>query len=163
MQAVNAYLEFEFRSLSAKAARRGCAGSSVVEAPTSNRPLWKDEGGAGFSDISEDEMARKVLALLRDEWPREKNSSLLDTWRGRDALMRQAGPPFVVLHWRTIADLGRIPHSNEGHTMSVSQAAAIASKAGKRFFLEMFSHRWFAKDRPDDFILYTLYFILYAL
>lgn len=91
-----------------------------------------------------------VLRLLHIEWPSLKNSSLLGTWRERDRMMRAVGPPMTLVHWATIARLGRIPHSSEGESISMDKAAAIAECHGMRFFIEMFSHRWCSPDAPDD-------------
>mmetsp|Transcript_34830 Transcript_34830/g.81338 ORF Transcript_34830/g.81338 Transcript_34830/m.81338 type:complete len:463 (-) Transcript_34830:77-1465(-) len=92
----------------------------------------------------------EVLRALDEEWPKLKTSSLLSTWKDRDRIMRGFGPPMVLLHWVTLAELGRIPHSSEGHAVSLEQAAELAQRSGKRFFIEMFSHRWVRPDHPDD-------------
>lgn len=96
-------------------------------------------------DISE-----KVLRLIDNEWPNFKNTSFLDTWRDRDRLMQETGPPMVLLHYETIQRLGRIPHSDECMSISMAEAEAIAKSQGKRFFIEMFSHRWYSQYAPDD-------------
>ena len=46
--------------------------------------------------------------------------------------------------------LGRIPRSDEGYALPLAEAAELARAAGKRFFLEMFSHRWCSRGQPDD-------------
>merc|ERR1719253_2082485 len=92
----------------------------------------------------------QVLRLLDDEWPKLKNSSLLDTWRDRDTLMRSIGPEMMLVDPATIEELGRIPHSAESKGITMSQAAERAKKANKRFFIEMFSHRWHTCFAPDD-------------
>jgi hypothetical protein len=97
-----------------------------------------------------DTMTENVLRLVREEWPKVKNSSLLDTWRKRDELMRSIGPPMVVVDADTIRRLGRIPHSAENKSISLATAAKIAEKENKRFFIEMFSHRWHSRYAPDD-------------
>lgn len=91
-----------------------------------------------------------VLKLLDNEWPGLKNTSFLDTWRDRDRMMQEIGPPMVLLHYETIERLGRIPHSDECRSISMAEAEAIAKSAGKRFFIEMFSHRWNSQYAPDD-------------
>ena len=75
-------------------------------------------------------MGAAVQRLLRDEWPKKKNSSLLDTWRPRDEMMREIGPQMVVVHWKTLERLGRIPRSSEGECLTLSEAAAIAKTTG---------------------------------
>jgi len=91
-----------------------------------------------------------VFRLLDQEWPKYKNSSTLDNWRIRDHLMREIGPPMILIDWTTISRLGRIPHSAEHKTITLEQAAEIAEQEGMRFFIEMFSHRWHSRYAPDD-------------
>eukprot|EP00966_Prymnesium_polylepis_P317110 7326529-Prymnesium_polylepis.1 len=74
----------------------------------------------------------------------------LETWRARDDLMSSAGPPCVVVSAEALERLGRIPRFDEGESLSLPEAAKIAADSGKRFFLEMFSHRWCGRERPDD-------------
>lgn len=93
---------------------------------------------------------QNVLALLDDEWPKLKNSSLLTTWRDRDDLMRRIGPEMCLVDPETIASLGRIPHSAEGKTITMEEAANRATACNMRFFIEMFSHRWHSPFAPDD-------------
>merc|ERR1719181_1832727 len=50
----------------------------------------------------------------------------------------------------TIQRLGRIPHSAEGKTITMEAAAQKAEGQGRRFFIEMFSHRWHSPYAPDD-------------
>merc|ERR1719197_1183578 len=96
------------------------------------------------------QMNENVMELLQKEWPLLKNSSLLGTWRERDRMIREIGPPMVLLHWETVRDLGRIPHSAEQRAISMEDAAQLAESHGKRFFIEMFSHRWNSGFAPDD-------------
>merc|ERR1712217_289145 len=63
---------------------------------------------------------------------------------------REIGPPMMLLSWDTIRRLGRIPHSAEGQAISLEQAATRAKQQQKRFFIEMFSHRWNTPFAPDD-------------
>lgn len=91
-----------------------------------------------------------VLTLLDVEWPKLKNSSLLSTWKDRDMLMRSIGPEMQLVDPETVALLGRIPHSAEGKTITMEEAASRAAKDGLRFFIEMFSHRWHSPFAPDD-------------
>lgn len=124
--------------------RDGAAGGvGSVAAPGSPRPVWA-------AAEAQAHIHAEVVRLLMEEWPKEKNSSLLDTWRNRDAWMRSTGPPCVVVHWETLARLGRIPRSDEGLALPLAEAAEIARVAGKRFFIEMFSHRWCSQGQPDD-------------
>jgi hypothetical protein len=95
-------------------------------------------------------LSRDVLRLLDVEWPKLKNSSLLNTWQDRDNLMRSIGPEMVLVDPETILTLGRIPHSAEGKTISMKTAAERANAEDKRFFIEMFSHRWHSPYAPDD-------------
>lgn len=95
-------------------------------------------------------ITQHVLLLLNNEWPKLKGSSLSHTWMHRDRLMKEIGPPMVLLHWETIERLGRIPHSEENQAISMAEAEGIARKHGKRFFIEMFSHRWNSLYAPDD-------------
>jgi len=97
-----------------------------------------------------EEVQVAVLQLLKEEWPKYKNSSMLETWRARDDLMSSAGPPCVVVSAEALERLGRIPRFDEGESLSLPEAAKIAADSGKRFFLEMFSHRWCGRERPDD-------------
>lgn len=92
-----------------------------------------------------------VLRLLDQEWPKLKNSSQLTTWRDRDELMRSIGPEMLLVDPETIQILGRIPHSAEGKAITMETAAERAMADGnKRFFIEMFSHRWHSPFAPDD-------------
>jgi len=91
-----------------------------------------------------------VLRLLDEVWPKLKNSSLLSTWRDRDDEMRKIGPEMLLVDPETIKTLGRIPHSAEGKTITMEEAAERAEKSGMRFFIEMFSHRWHSPYAPDD-------------
>ena len=66
-----------------------------------------------------------------------------DAWAGAEALLdgapcadgagfvvfTQTGPDMLVVDYRTIERLGRIPRSNEGECISLSQAAAMAKEA----------------------------------
>jgi len=102
---------------------------------------------------SKEEMAvlnTNVLRLLDTEWPGLKNSSLLGTWRDRDQHMRSIGPAMLLLDYQTILRLGRIPHSFENKSLTMEEAARIAKMEGRRFFIEMFSHRWHTPYAPDD-------------
>merc|ERR1719387_1259686 len=56
----------------------------------------------------------------------------------------------VLLNWETIDGLGRIPHSDEGRAISLEEAEGIARGRSRRFFIEMFSHRWHSPYAPDD-------------
>jgi hypothetical protein len=107
-----------------------------------NQPAWVKE-----VDVT---LSARVRDMLQYVWPTVKNSSLLDTWKMRDEKMREIGPPCLVLSLSKLEELGRIPAYNEGHALTLSEAAEIAKASGKRFFLEMFSHRWCSKDGPDD-------------
>mmetsp|Transcript_31724 Transcript_31724/g.58243 ORF Transcript_31724/g.58243 Transcript_31724/m.58243 type:complete len:406 (-) Transcript_31724:97-1314(-) len=91
-----------------------------------------------------------VQRLLSDVWPTLKNSSYLSTWKERDLAMRSVGPPMVLLRWQTLSQLGKIPHSSQGYTITLEEASKEAEKNDKRFFIEMFSHRWLRKSHPDD-------------
>eukprot|EP00930_Biecheleria_cincta_P091574 TRINITY_DN8116_c0_g1_i1.p1 TRINITY_DN8116_c0_g1~~TRINITY_DN8116_c0_g1_i1.p1 ORF type:complete len:876 (+),score=111.98 TRINITY_DN8116_c0_g1_i1:70-2697(+) len=91
-----------------------------------------------------------VINLLKHEWLQFKSSSLLETWRDRDRLIKEIGPPMVLLSWKVIEDLGRIPHSSENRGISMEEAALQACSMNKRFFIEMFSHRWHQSCSPDD-------------
>jgi len=102
------------------------------------------------AEVELNEITSNVLRLLDNEWPQLKNSSLLDTWRQRDRLMREVGPPMLLLDWRTLEDIGRIPHSDEERGITMEEAESIAKKQGYRFFIEMFSHRWSSPYSPDD-------------
>lgn len=93
---------------------------------------------------------KDVLKLLDQEWPKLKNSSMLTTWRDRDMLIRSIGPEMLLVDPETIQVLGRIPHSAERKTISMEIAAESAKREGKRFFIEMFSHRWHSPYGPDD-------------
>jgi hypothetical protein len=92
----------------------------------------------------------KVLRLLDVEWPQLKNSSLLSTWKDRDRLMRSIGPKMLLVDPEMIQQLGRIPHSAEGKAITMEMAAQRAESDSKRFFIEMFSHRWHSPYAPDD-------------
>jgi len=97
-----------------------------------------------------EKLNENVLALLGNEWPQLKNSSLLTTWRDRDELMKAIGPEMLLVDPETIQTLGRIPHSAEGKTITMEQAAKRAADCDMRFFIEMFSHRWHSPYAPDD-------------
>eukprot|EP00747_Dinoflagellata_sp_TGD_P023035 gnl/TRDRNA2_/TRDRNA2_129507_c1_seq1.p1 gnl/TRDRNA2_/TRDRNA2_129507_c1~~gnl/TRDRNA2_/TRDRNA2_129507_c1_seq1.p1 ORF type:complete len:235 (-),score=29.55 gnl/TRDRNA2_/TRDRNA2_129507_c1_seq1:76-780(-) len=56
----------------------------------------------------------------------------------------------ALLHWETVRDLGRIPHSAEKRAISMEEAFSIAESRNVRFFIEMFSHRWDSAFAPDD-------------
>lgn len=96
------------------------------------------------------ELNKNVLHVLNHEWPKYKNSSKLSSWRQRDQLMRSIGPQMLVMDPDMISRLGRIPHSAEERGISLEAAAHLAEKEGKRFFIEMFSHRWFSPYAPDN-------------
>jgi hypothetical protein len=96
------------------------------------------------------ELNAKVLNLIDKEWPKLKNSSFISTWRDRDRMMRQIGPPMILIDPDTLARIGRIPHSAENKAITMEQAADRAEKEGMRFFIEMFSHRWDSQYAPDD-------------
>ena len=106
------------------------------------KPAWQKEQDTG--------LAAKVSDLLESVWPTAKNSSLLDTWKMRDQMMREIGPPMMVVTSETLDRLGRIPKSDENHAIPLAEAAELARSAGLRFFLEMVSHRWCSKNCPDD-------------
>lgn len=91
-----------------------------------------------------------VLRLIDEEWPKLKNSSLLNTWRNRDDLIKSIGPAMALVDPATILEFGRIPHSDENKTISMEIAAERAEHDNKRFFIEMFSHRWHSRFAPDD-------------
>lgn len=93
---------------------------------------------------------KDVGTLLNGKWLDLKNSSLLGTWRDRDKLIRSCGPQMMLVDPETMRKLGRIPHSSENLTVSLEDAASIAAKANKRFFIEMFSHCWHSCYQPDD-------------
>mmetsp|Transcript_42943 Transcript_42943/g.100877 ORF Transcript_42943/g.100877 Transcript_42943/m.100877 type:complete len:409 (-) Transcript_42943:141-1367(-) len=93
---------------------------------------------------------REVLRLLDDEWPKLKNTSLLSTWRARDQAMRRIGPPMMLIDWKTVEKLGKLPHSSQGFSITMEEAAEEAERQGQRFFIEMFSHRWLRRSHPDD-------------
>jgi len=132
----------EFNIDSARARRRPSHLESLCAAFA---PAHKQHTAEKVKDIN-----AKVLNLLDNEWPALKSSSFLDTWRDRDRLISEIGPPMVLLHWETIESLGRIPHSEEGREISMVDAEIIAKQAGKRFFIEMFSHRWSSPQQPDN-------------
>lgn len=97
------------------------------------------------------ELTKNVLRVLDQEWPKYKNSSKIKTGvRERDQLMREIGPSMLVMDPDTILRLGRIPHSAEKKGISLGKAAELAESEGRRFFIEMFSHRWYSKYAPDD-------------
>eukprot|EP00931_Biecheleriopsis_adriatica_P018957 TRINITY_DN13073_c0_g2_i1.p1 TRINITY_DN13073_c0_g2~~TRINITY_DN13073_c0_g2_i1.p1 ORF type:complete len:940 (-),score=185.98 TRINITY_DN13073_c0_g2_i1:67-2886(-) len=102
-------------------------------------------------------MNKEVLRLIDEEWPKLKNrpttagnSQASSTWSERDKFMRSIGPPMMLLDPEMVNRLGRIPHSAENKTITMEQAAHIADFEGKRFFIEMFSHRWHSPYAPDD-------------
>ena len=81
------------------------------------------EGGGGFDSEKSserwnlEEMNRNVLHHLKESWPKYKNSSMLDTWKIRDDLMRNTGPACVVVGRETLERLGRIPRYDEGESI----------------------------------------------
>eukprot|EP00930_Biecheleria_cincta_P069159 TRINITY_DN56937_c0_g1_i1.p1 TRINITY_DN56937_c0_g1~~TRINITY_DN56937_c0_g1_i1.p1 ORF type:complete len:928 (+),score=150.89 TRINITY_DN56937_c0_g1_i1:3-2786(+) len=100
---------------------------------------------------------KEVLRLIDVEWPKLKNrpttagnSQSNPSWRDKDRFMRQIGPPMMLLDSVTVERLARIPHSSENKTITMEEAANIADREGKRFFIEMFSHRWNSPYAPDD-------------
>lgn len=104
----------------------------------------------GHTKEESEALNRNVLRLLDEEWGKGKIGVDYDTWRQRDALMRSVGPEMRLVDPNTIYRLGRIPHSEEHQTISMEQADRIAKTANRRFFIEMFSHRWHSCYAPDD-------------
>ena len=92
----------------------------------------------------------QVSEMLDSEWPKLRNSSLLDTWKVRDERIRSLGPAMVLVDPADIARLGRIPEYSEEQSITMSEAHKRAQEKGLRFFVEFFSHRWICKNRPDD-------------
>jgi hypothetical protein len=97
-----------------------------------------------------EELNRNVVKLLDVEWPKMKYGKDYDTWRSRDELMRSIGPSMKLVDPDLIRRLGRIPHSAENHTISMAEAFDLARNNDRRFFIEMFSHRWHSRYAPDD-------------
>ena len=50
------------------------------------------------------------------------------------------GPQMKLIHWKRLRDLGRIPHSNEGH--AVDAIAGIDTYGAPEVEIIMVSHRW---------------------
>jgi hypothetical protein len=107
-----------------------------------------------MKDHSDDELEvlkRNVRLMLENHWTRlGKYSSTLDTWRERDRLMAKTGPRMMLVDWKTIQKLGRIPHSAERRAITMEEACNKAEQDKSRFFIEMFSHRWCSPYAPDD-------------
>jgi hypothetical protein len=86
----------------------------------------------------------RVIAVLRAE-DFSARASVFD----RRPLIRSAnalgGPPMRLLHWQRLAELGRIPHSDEGQ--AVDALAGIDAFGAPEVEVFMVSHRWLRPSR----------------
>src|SRR6516164_9659303 len=68
----------------------------------------------------------------------------------RQPLIRMAnslgGPPMRLIHWRMLEELGRLPHSSEGHAVDALAGIDRYGAPGVEIF--MVSHRWL-RPSPD--------------
>jgi len=139
-----------------RAAGRSCRSSEYTGEEIRPSQLDQEQLTAALTPMTThtpdemEELNLNVIRLLDHEWPKLKNSSYLSTWRNRDELMRSIGPSMILVDPDTIRRLGRIPHSAEGKSITMEAAAQKAEGQGRRFFIEMFSHRWHSPYAPDD-------------
>jgi len=100
--------------------------------------------------LERDHTDPRVLELLEKEWPKDKNTSLSNTWQKRDEFIRNTGPAMVLMDPADIAELGRIPVHSERRFITMTEAKRRAEARGMRFFVDFFSHRWHKPTQPDD-------------
>jgi len=141
--------------------RRRSMAESMAEAPVpqladkqnqlmaKNSTIW-EQHCPKICQPADDSIKKEVSAMLDQQWPQHRNSSLLDTWKIRDELMRSIGPAMVLVDPSDVERLGRIPQYSEQCFITMTEAFARAQAKGKRFFIEFFSHRWPNMNEPDD-------------
>jgi hypothetical protein len=65
---------------------------TVLQRPGAPTNMQSENGQLGAANLH-----LRVVELLDTAWPAYRNSSFLDTWRIRDKIMSETGPPMLLV------------------------------------------------------------------